>query len=483
MNYLDFIKNMNDTPEKYNVYEKSINKIGDTVVFMAEVDGETMLISTKDVGFIGEKKGEAIVAPLTHENANVLRTLFPFTAPTQVLGKEKSFGVGDRLGNACHGHIMVFDKYEEVYPVFAQQSIRELTLTERTYENVLDCASFAVYRDGFKRGFGADGDHLKRAEDVKYALDLGFSMITLDCSDFIRNDIGRMSDAEVACEYTADAGLEAKYLGKKFNIGGLELEFSTEEFRRIVLIYKKAIDFAVSIYSEFLRDGRYRADFEISIDETSTPTTPLQHFFVAKELINAGVKFATIAPRFCGEFQKGIDYIGDIGQFEAEMKVHAEIARQFGYKLSIHSGSDKFSVFPIIGRETRGVFHVKTAGTNWLEAVKVVSMVDPALYRELHQFALESFAEASTYYHVTTNIANIPDVDTLTDAELPALFNLNDARQLIHITYGLILTAKNPDGTSRFKDNLYRIWKENEATYNASLFSHIGHHMELLLGK
>ena len=165
------------------------------------------------------------------------------------------------------------------------------------------------------------------------------------------------------------------------------------------------------------------------------------------------------------------------------MKVHAEIARHFGHKLSIHSGSDKFSVFPIIGRETRGVFHVKTAGTNWLEAVKVIAMVDPALYRELHKFALESFTEASTYYHVTTNLSNIPDVDTLSDEELPELFKQNDARQLIHITYGLILTAKNPDGTSRFKDKMYKIWKEKESVYNEALFSHIGHHMELLLNK
>lgn len=483
MNYLDFIKNMNDDPEKYGVYPRSFNRAGGAAVFMAEVGGETKLISTGELGFSGEKSGGVTVAPLSHENANVLRTLFPFTAPTRVLGKEKSFGVGDRLGNACHGHIAVFEKYDDVYPVLAQQSIRELTLTERTYEDVLDCASFAVYRDGFKRGFGADGDHLKQRKDVKYALDLGFSMITLDCSDHIRNDVGGMSDAELSRAYTPDAALEKKYLGKKFTVGAFELEFDEKELARIVLIYKKAIDFAVSIYNEFLSDGKYDADFEISIDETATPTTPLQHFFVANELADAGVKVATIAPRFCGEFQKGIDYIGDIAQFESEMKSHAEIARKFGYKLSIHSGSDKFSVFPAIGRETRGVFHVKTAGTNWLEAVKVVANIDPALYRELHKFALESFTEASTYYHVTTDLAKIPDVDTLSDAELPLLFSQNDARQLIHITYGLILTAKNPDGTSRFKDRLFKLWRENEAEYNAALASHIGRHLDLLIGR
>jgi hypothetical protein len=201
---------------------------------------------------------------------------------------------------------------------------------------------------------------------------------------------------------------------------------------------------------------------------------------VARELIDAGVSFATLAPRFCGEFQKGIDYIGDLAQFEKEIKIHAVIARHFKYKLSIHSGSDKFSVFPSIGKETKGVFHVKTAGTNWLEAVRVVALTDPALYREIHKYAIAAFDEARKYYHVTTDLKKIPDIDKLKDSELPELFNLNDSRQLIHITYGLILNKKNDDGSYAFKDRLYRLWRKNEEAYSQALFKHIGRHLELL---
>jgi hypothetical protein len=187
-----------------------------------------------------------------------------------------------------------------------------------------------------------------------------------------------------------------------------------------------------------------------------------------------------MAPRFCGEFQKGVDYIGDLEQFEKEIDIHAKIARHFGYKLSIHSGSDKFSVFSLIGKYTKGNFHVKTAGTNWLEAMRAVAKCDASLYREIHKFALSMFGEAKKYYHVTTDLDNIPDVDSLADSELVDLFTQNDARQLIHITYGFILNAKDESGAFRFKNKLYRLWRQEEEVYSEMLYRHIGKHLALL---
>jgi hypothetical protein len=462
----------------FEAFEKSINKIGRgaaaSEVFMAK-DGDVsfLVISGKNPGFKGEKiDGAKVKAPLNHKNAGVLRKLFPFTSPSPVLRKERSVGLGDRLGIATPGHIKLFEKYD-AYPVFAQQSIRELNLTNRTYEDVLDAATFAVYREGFKKEWGADGDHLKTVKDVKYALSLGFTMITLDCSDHIKNDVTDENAPPLPQNYAK------KYLGKTFDIGeGVALSFTEAELKKIAAIYGEAITFAISIYNTLIKKSK--ADFEISIDETLSSTTPLQHYFVARELIDAGVRPATIAPRFCGEFQKGIDYIGDLTQFKKEIKVHAVIARNFKYKLSIHSGSDKFSVFPAIGRETRSIFHVKTAGTNWLEAMRVAAQVDPKLYREVHKFALTAFAEASTYYHVTTDLKQIPNIDKLKDAELPGLFNDNNARQLIHITYGLILNSKNAGGSFAFKDRLYKLWRDNEKVYNDALVKHIGKHLDLL---
>lgn len=306
-------------------------------------------------------------------------------------------------------------------------------------------------------------------------------MITLDCSEHIRNDILDMTEEQVLAEYKADAALEEKYIGRTFVVEDREIHFEESEFRRICLTYNGAIDFAVSIYKQFFAHREGDLDFEVSIDETMTPTTPAQHFFVAKELTDRGVKMATVAPRFCGEFQKGIDYIGDLAQFEAEFVDHAAIARHFGYKISVHSGSDKFSVFEIVGKYTKGNFHLKTAGTSWLEAMSVIAAHEPGLYREIHQYALDyAFAEASKYYHVTTNLNNIPALDTLTDEQLPGLFGNNDSRQLIHITYGLILTEKNEDGSFRFRDRLYQAWRTYAGEYAEYLERHIGRHLELL---
>lgn len=486
-NYRDYIPVMNTDarPEDYGIYPRSIRKVDDVSVFMADAgDKDILVIVGGRLGFSGESvdvNGKtAIVAPLTHETALRLHELFPFTSPVRVLGKKRSVGVGDRLGIASPGHIRVFNDYD-AYPILAQQSVREITLTQRTFEDVLDSATFAVYREGFERGYGADGDHLKSFDEVKHALELGFTMITLDCSEHMHNEYEALSDDEVSSRYIPDAGLEQLYQDKTFDIGeGVSVTIPAPYFKRMLMVYRDVLDFAERIYHSLFAPGTYDADLEISIDETSTPTTPQEHFLIASELERRGVKVATLAPRFCGEFQKGIDYIGDLKQFESELVVHAAIARRFGYKLSLHSGSDKFSVFPIFGRLTQGNFHVKTAGTNWLEAMKLVSMVDPKLYREIHAFALEKFPEVTRYYHVTTDITRIPALGSLSDDELPSLFSNPDARQLIHITYGPILTEKNADGAPRFKSRLYSLWREHAGEYSDMLYAHIGHHLELL---
>jgi len=322
---------------------------------------------------------------------------------------------------------------------------------------------------------------LKTPEEIEYALSCGYSMITLDCSQHIRNEISTMSDSQVNEAYTCHKELESVYLGKTFDIGqGEKLYFDENQFKRTVLIYEKAIDYIAEIYNAFFAAGKYNADFEVSIDETETPTTPIQHFFVANELKRRGVVFATLAPRFCGSFEKGIDYIGNLDQFERELAIHSSIAMHFGYKLSIHSGSDKFSVFPAIGRLTKGAFHVKTAGTNWLVAMNVIAQKAPSLYREIHKYALKVFNEAKQYYHVSADLSQIPDVDNISDEELPALFEHTDSRQLIHITYGLILNEKDSQGNYIFKDRLYKVWDENSETYASMLEKHIGKHLDLL---
>ncbi len=416
----------------------------------------------------------------THENAGALRALLPYTAPSPLGDRDVTFGVGDRLGVAGAGHLRVMRRYQ-AYPVLAQQSVRELELTGRSYPEVLDASTWAVFQEGYEDGWGADGDHLKTEEWVRTAMKIGFTMVTADVSDFIRAQQAESSQAAVLSAY---AGLpqsyrkriEDNYLHMTLELDtGESVAFSHAELARVALVYGEAIEQAARLYragAEVCGEGGF--DFELSVDETATPTTLQAHVFVALEAKEAGIRIGSLAPRFVGEFQKGIDYIGELSRFESTFRSHAAVARKLGYRISVHSGSDKFSVFPVIGRDSRGRFHIKTAGTNWLEAMKVIAGREPALYRSMHAAALERFSKATKYYHVTTNLDNVPPLDSLSDAELPGLFDNRDARQLIHITYGELL--RDPAIAGPFFQALER----HIDAYWAALERHIGRHLETL---
>ncbi|BFT69956.1 tagaturonate epimerase family protein [Paenibacillus sp. P36] len=470
------------------VYDSSFTQIGNTSLVMVRTEAGKRLVAVGESDLYNQLNGEVVdgakVAPLTHENRLTLNQFLPYTAPQAFGTQVATMGLGDRLGIASPGHIQTI-RGKDIRPVLAQQSIRELALTGRTYEDVLDAAAYAVFQEGYKDGYGADGDHLKKEEDIEYALRLGFTMLTLDCSENIDNTIETLSADEVAVKYAAlPAGLrehyEKRYLETPANVPGAALKYTREALQKDVLIYDAAINFMEAIYRKYIATLDRAVDFEISIDETATPTSPEAHYLVANELRDRGVTIFSMAPRFCGEFQKGIDYIGDIAQFERELASHAAIAVHFEYKLSIHSGSDKFSVFPLIGQYTKGLFHIKTAGTNWLEAVRVVAKVNPSLYRRMHQFALDHFTEATAYYHVTTDINAIVPLADVADADLPNYMEENNARQLLHITYGLLLQAKNADGSKQFAEEFFRTMTEQEDVFAEGLRHHIGRHLELL---
>lgn len=422
----------------------------------------------------------ALIGPLSHANAEALRRLLPFTAPSPLAGMDVTFGMGDRLGLAGPGHIRAVRRFR-ASPVLAQQSVRELDLTGRSYEEVLDASTWAVFQEGFEQPWGADGDHLKTEEWVTTALGIGFTMITADVSDHIRGEHAAAGEAQVKQVYAAipeayRRRIEEAYLSLSLQLDtGAKIRFSRGDLQRIALVYREAVEHAARLYRAGVAvKGEGGFDFELSVDETATPTTPEAHAFVAMEARAAGVRISSLAPRFVGEFQKGIDYIGDTGELERTFAVHAALARALGYRLSVHSGSDKFSAFPIIGRLSRGRFHIKTAGTSWLEAVRVIARREPALYRRLHAAALERFAAARKYYVVTTNLANVPPLDGLADAELEGLFDNRDARQLLHITYGELL-RDTEIGPAFFAALLRHIEQ-----YGSALEAHIGRHLQTL---
>ncbi|NHN28250.1 tagaturonate epimerase family protein [Paenibacillus agricola] len=471
------------------VYPHSLSESGDVKLVMIKNKGIKYLVATGKGPLFddlqGEAEGSTKICPLTHENRLVLNKYFDYTVPRAFGTQGSTIGLGDRLGIASPGHLKTI-KGRGVQPVLAQQSIRELNLTGRDYKQVMDAAAYAVFQEGYKDGYGADGDHLKVEADIELALGLGFTMLTLDCSEYIDNSVEALSAEAQAAKYAelpeaTRSHYEQRYLDQSFDCGGSTFSFDKATIIKNVLIYGPAVDFMEHVYNTYIKNVGREIDFEISIDETATPTDPESHFLVAKELYSRGLTIYSMAPRFIGEFQKGIDYIGDIAKFEEELIIHSNIADDFGYKLSIHSGSDKFSVFSIIGKHTKGRFHVKTAGTNWLEAVRTVAKVKPDLYRRMHQYALDHFEEATVYYHVTTDLSKILPLNQVKDEDLNETYmEENNARQVIHITYGILLQAKDEQGKSLFADEFFSTLNDQEEAFEQSLIKHIGKHLDLL---
>jgi hypothetical protein len=457
------------------VYPKSPDEVAGTVCAIVRDGGEKHLAVLGDGEFSGEERSGLRLCPLTVENARALMTLFPYTKPRSHRGHPFTIGLGDRLGLATPGHVRAISGYD-VFPVFAQQSIRELTLTKRSFAEVIAAAAFGVFQEGYQGGYGADGDHLKTKKEIAYALESGCSMITLDCSEQIDTTVSALSDEEAAAAYgrlpeEVRARYEAGYLDKELPLAG---RLSLAELQRIVLTFHRAVDHAIDCYRYIREEHGSDADFELSIDETLTVTTPAEHFVIASELAMQGVKPDSVAPHFTGTFEKGVEYSGDLHAFARDFEVHQKIAEHFGYKLSLHSGSDKFSVFSTVGRVTGGRVHVKTAGTNWLEAMAVIAEADPALYRRAHKYALAHRGEAEKYYHVSTDVREIPDIDLQNDAYLPEYLRLPASRQTLHIAYGQLLAEP------WFREQFFRVIDEREEAYYAKLKAHIGKHLRLL---
>ncbi len=489
---VEHLKNdtLDQVADETHVYTRSVQQFDNTSLVMIRQDGEKFLLATGESSLFDELEGkliegEAKLCPLTHENRLVLNRFFAFTKPVAFGKDTPTMGLGDRLGLASPGHIEAL-RHTKMKPILAQQSIRELTLTNRKMTDIVDAASYAVFQEGYTGGFGADGDHLKEEKDIAHALSIGMSMITLDCSDYIPVGLNEKSEAELTALYEqlpedVRAYYEAEYLAGPFTVDEeLTVTFDPKELMLSVLTYHEALKYMVHVYEQYVRKEDRAIDFEISIDETETITTPSEHFFVSHELTRKGVQVISLAPRFCGEFQKGIDYIGDIVQFEKELKEHALIAKHFDYKLSIHSGSDKFKVFPIIAKHTEGIFHIKTAGTNWLEAIRIIARKNPNLYRKMHVFALENFEKAQAYYHVTPDLNRIAPLNDVADKELEQYMNDDAARQLFHITYGLLLMEQDEAGQFVFRDAFFDTLSEYEDAYFNTLLKHIYKHLILL---
>jgi len=407
------------------------------------------------------------------------------------LGLKKSFGFGDRLGLATPGHLTAVRR-SDFAPIFAQQSIREMTRTARMPEEVMIAAQRALAAARFTGPWGADADHLKTEQDAQVTAAAGFCFFTIDPSAFVVNDADGMSEAQLSEHIAAmerDAMFERGnwqqvYLAKEFTVSeSLRLRFERESLWRAAVKYGRAIAHTAKMAGWIQAACAGRSyEIEISVDETDSPTSPVEHLFFGLELKRRGVKAVSLAPRFIGEFEKGIDYRGDLKEFERVLAQHVAIARFCGpYKLSVHSGSDKFSAYPVIGRLCGDMLHVKTAGTSYLEALRVVARTAPALLAEIAAFCRGRFVEDRKSYHISTTEAEVAALPQYAGAkDEPAYLDERAGRQLLHVTFGSVLTQGTDAQGRPFKDGIMEQLDRHADLHLELLDQHFTKHLTLL---
>jgi hypothetical protein len=475
-----------------NFYPRSLVSIPDMEFGLAHTSaGRKLAVLASPVSkAIAEFSGETsefrdhilILCPLTPKNAVVLRNCLPWLKP-QLLGVKTSAGMGDRMGIATPGHVRAVRHFRgEIAPIFAQQSIREMKRTARSPQQVIDDATWGIFEEGWQGGVGADADHLKTFQDIDVCLDAGFTFYTFDPGEYV-NDIRENATSGQLSQYI---DVLPSYLqpettglnGKKFDIEGHQL--SIDEYSLLIAMakYGKAIAHAAAMFAYLVSAAKNRPfEVEVSMDETEQVTSPLEHIYIASELRRLGVQWISFAPRFVGRFEKGVDYIGDVQAFEQNLSIHAAIARHFGpYKLSLHSGSDKYSIYPIFMKKTIGLAHLKTAGTSYLEALRTIASLNWKLFKEIYVFARQHFEQDRQSYHISAKIDRAPEPDEVQD--WPALLEQFDAREILHVTFGSVLSEQNANGEPHFYHRIMAILEDNREEYFTNLEKHFNRHLQ-----
>lgn len=397
-----------------------------------------------------------------------------------------SFGCGDRFGRQGIAQLQTFVDARnlglDIEPVW-NKSHREHQTVGTGFSSVREEADAAVAALKWNQPYHVDADHIRLDTVDGYIPYSDF--FTLD----VAAQIGGAVDAETEEEFVRDM---RSYSGS-LSIPGIPEPISvTDELLRTVgRRYLAAVQEAGRIYRHVLnRKGDAPFITEVSIDETELPQTPEELFFILAAISREGIPVQTIAPKFFGRFNKGVDYVGDLARFEREFRddLHvidlavAEFGLPENLKISVHSGSDKFSIYPIIRHATQEHgcgLHLKTAGTTWLE--EIIGLAEAGgeglqIAREVYRISFGRFDELCAPYSAVIDIDRntLPapdDVDTwsgqmfaqtLRHDQNEPLYN-RQFRQLLHVGYKVAaeMGARYTDALEHFKDEVARQVQEN----------------------
>ena len=401
------------------------------------------------------------------------------------LGKY-SIGVGDRFSHQGKAQLRAIMKANEsgldINPVW-NKSNREHIYVNSKPEDVRQEADNAVKELNFKGQYFVDADHINLDTVEPFVQTSDF--FTLDVASYI----GKKSDEKDINAFLSSC---ERYLGILI-VPGIEepMEVTNELLNIIAHKFLAATQQASDIY-EYLKEEKGEGNFitEVSMDEVENPQTPLEMLFILKMLADKGVPVQTIAPKFTGRFNKGVDYVGDLDQFAKEFEEDVMVidfaVMEFGLpeelKLSVHSGSDKFSIYPFIAetinKYNKGL-HVKTAGTTWLEEVIGLALAGGR--------GLEAAKKIYAYSYNRKDELCAPYVDVIDidETKLPAVEEVNawsenkfadtlrhipdhpdynaNFRQLIHVAYKVAaeMGKEYTDLLNKYEDIIGKCVEEN----------------------
>ena len=374
------------------------------------------------------------------------------------LGKY-SFGIGDRFSHEGKAQLAALIEAAGKYPFkfvpVWNKSNREHQIIGTEPADTRREADDAVMAMGYGKPYFVDADHINM-NNVDRFMDAS-DFFTIDVADYI----GKPADADSVSKFIEN---NLKYAGT-LSIPGIEEPFKVDRslLEQLAGKYLFAAMEAGRIYRHIAsKKGADNFVTEVSMDEVDAPQTPIEIFFILSALAQEKVPAQTIAPKFTGRFNKGVEYVGDTAQFEKEFREDLLVidfaVKEFGLpeglKLSIHSGSDKFSIYPIMGRLIRQYdkgIHIKTAGTTWLEENIGLALADDQaleLAKKIAISALGRMEELCIPYATVIDInpANLPTAEqiaswdgnqyarTLRHNRQDPLYN-PDFRQLVHVSY------------------------------------------------
>ena len=337
-----------------------------------------------------------------------------------------SFGMGDRFLHQGRAQLQAILNAKqagvEITPVWNKSNREHKTIGTEPI-SLREEADAAVADLGWSENYRVDADHINLDTVGRF----------LECSDFFTIDVAdEIGNPASEDEISAFVDKHEKYVGDLDIPGAGVFEVSRESIESVARTFLKAVKNAGAIFRH-IADAKGSDSFipEVSMDETDNPQTPLEMFFILAAIADEGIPVQTVAPKFTGRFNKGVDYVGDVNQFEKEFNddlaaisfAISEFGLPDNLKLSVHSGSDKFSIYEPIKkalRRTGAGLHVKTAGTTWLE--ELIGLAEAggeglAIAKEVYAKSRERMDELCGPYATVIDIdpAKLPTVDITND--------------------------------------------------------------------